>query len=670
MALLNPPPIEPYVPPIDFVPPHDNIGTHCETRLYERITNSKGEKVILRSGAARPKVTRGIQDDWSAKSALVLIKEIDRKGCLRTELEIQSPYMKAALKSCIPDYANIDIERKSVVLRDEPRCVFHFRQELMNYHHHCIQTCDRQAALHIKYLLDYMFNTLTSEVRHFTQHMDNPLLQPSLEYLNLWMAFVPGDIIYAEWKHDTTKSHDMAWSRRGQLLRFGAMSRCPCEKRMCKDYSWVVTGYKIDYDGTNFGHSRDQIKINPYQGTKALQDLEVMPLQYHPDHESIQAQLIERGKRFVRFRGRHYQQYQGVAHLYSEGVSGRIMIDYEAFSAAKPNRQPYLLKTEKSFAPDLGQHLEMSNKELMITNGFVAGYALNEKKWGWFEAHTIRDVEFDEDAFDSLILQDGMKQTLYGLVKSHKSHDLEFNDVIKGKGRGLIFLLHGEPGTGKTLTAESIADHFKIPLIRMNASRLGCSMADIEGNLTATFSLAEKWGAIALLDEADVFLEQRSRLDLERNRLVAAFLRAIEYFGGTLFLTTNRVDSFDRAFISRIHLSLHYPTLDFDSRSKIWKTFLSRPGCEFEADLLDSASLDELSRESLNGREIRNAVHMANALASGQGRPINRQHLSQALSAMTHFQTRSGGSPGGGQGEPVGIEAGRAAKRRRVSAEL
>ncbi|KAI8625310.1 P-loop containing nucleoside triphosphate hydrolase protein [Xylariaceae sp. FL1651] len=617
------PPIQPYVPPLDFLQSQqrNNIGTNCELRLYERIKNNKGEKVVLRSGSIRPGVARVIRDEWSAQSALVLIKEKDDNGCLRTELEIQSPYMKAALKSCVPAYANLDVEQRSIILHDEPKA----------------------AASHVKFLLDHMFNSLSSMIRQFTQYMENPLLQPSLDYLNLWMAFVPGDIIYFEQKRSHTKS-------RQRLLRFKEMTRCPCRSMWCQVYSWSVTGYLIDYDGTDFGHCEKIISIEPYEGVKVLRDLTVMPLRYHPDHETIRAQLIERGKKFVRMQGRHYQQYEGVAHLLSDEwlVNGRIMIDCEAFSEARSSLRP-------------------RNNELMICADAAAGYAFNEKKWGWFRVDTIQDVRFDEEAFDSLIIQDDMKEMLYSLTRAHGSERLAFDDVIKGTGKGLSILLHGEPGTGKTLTAESIADHLKMPLLRMDAASLGSSMTEIEKNLATVFELAEKWRAITLLDEADVFLEQRRPSELERNRLVAAFLRAIEYFGGVLFLTTNRVASFDRAFRSRIHLALYYPSLNAESRSKIWKTFLSRPGCEVEAELLHSNLLDLIANEDLNGREIRNTVHMANAIAVNQKRPINRQDLTQALNAMKTFEVHWEKTHTSDQGRSTECLTEPATKRRRVT---
>ena len=43
----------------------------------------------------------------------------------------------------------------------------------------------------------------------------------------------------------------------------------------------------------------------------------------------------------------------------------------------------------------------------------------------------------------------------------------------------------------------------------------------MEKNLSKWFQLAESWGAVMLLDEADVWLERRMISDLKRNTLVA-----------------------------------------------------------------------------------------------------------------------------------------------------
>lgn len=74
--------------------------------------------------------------------------------------------------------------------------------------------------------------------------------------------------------------------------------------------------------------------------------------------------------------------------------------------------------------------------------------------------------------------------------------------------------------------------------------------------------------------KADVFLEARSTHEMQRNALVAVFLKALERFHSTLFLTTNRVETFDPAFISRFSIAVKYSDLDTSARKAIWKRFL------------------------------------------------------------------------------------------------
>lgn len=110
---------------------------------------------------------------------------------------------------------------------------------------------------------------------------------------------------------------------------------------------------------------------------------------------------------------------------------------------------------------------------------------------------------------------------ILAFVKSHLSSVDDFDDVIKGKGQGFIMLLCGDPGVGKTLTAESVAEEMRQPLYAMTAGELGSSTDDVETSLQRVLNLCAKWHAVLLMDECDVFLEQRSATDLERNKLVS-----------------------------------------------------------------------------------------------------------------------------------------------------
>jgi len=211
-----------------------------------------------------------------------------------------------------------------------------------------------------------------------------------------------------------------------------------------------------------------------------------------------------------------------------------------------------------------------------------------------------------------------------------------------------------------TSGAESVADHSRKPLLRIDASMLGITAKSVETNLAAAFRLAEKWNSVVLLDEADVFLEKRTSSDLRRNSLVSGkilfdtlwhalltrtlpvFLRELEYYEGIMFLTTNRLDSFDPAFRSRIHLAIHYPKLDNKGRESIWRIFLEKISQDCLNECSSSGALRRFASVDLNGRQIKNVVKMAQAHAASDDADISSNHIHEALEVMKCFDDVTG----------------------------
>ncbi|KAL8714465.1 MAG: hypothetical protein Q9220_001798 [cf. Caloplaca sp. 1 TL-2023] len=193
-------------------------------------------------------------------------------------------------------------------------------------------------------------------------------------------------------------------------------------------------------------------------------------------------------------------------------------------------------------------------------------------------------------------------------------------DLVPGKGKGLVILLHGAPGVGKTSTAECETDYTQRPLFPITCGDICETSKEVEYNLEQNLSVAHRWGRVSLsflqLDEADVFLQARDRKNMRRNSVVSVFLRVLEFYSGILFLTTNIVGHFDEAFKSRIHVSLYYSTLDEHSTLRIWEMNLNRLGEE----IYDYARkrfwrLREKGKTTWNGRQIKNAFQTAITLA-------------------------------------------------------
>jgi len=190
------------------------------------------------------------------------------------------------------------------------------------------------------------------------------------------------------------------------------------------------------------------------------------------------------------------------------------------------------------------------------------------------------------------------------------------------------------------ILTETIAEAAHLPLYYVGAGELERNLMDTERKLQRVLDLARAWRAIVLIDEADVFLTKRNLDDVERNGLVSVFLRVLEYHEGVIFLTTNRINAFDAAFMSRIHLRIKYPALDAPTRAKIWQTALQTAAAGgADLDQLDDGACEALAEKyELNGREITNLARTAHSIARSQGRTLSLE-LVEKLYQLSMYDT-------------------------------
>lgn len=121
-----------------------------------------------------------------------------------------------------------------------------------------------------------------------------------------------------------------------------------------------------------------------------------------------------------------------------------------------------------------------------------------------------------------------------------------------------------------------------------------------------------------------------------------ALLRVLEYFEGTLFLTTNGVETIDNAFLSRVHLSLSYPQLSTAALRQLWQSWITRACPRRQPRWLTAKFLDQLSSTKVNGREIKNIVRMAHALARNGKREMRAADIMKGSNAMSAFEEAFG----------------------------
>ncbi len=199
--------------------------------------------------------------------------------------------------------------------------------------------------------------------------------------------------------------------------------------------------------------------------------------------------------------------------------------------------------------------------------------------------------------------------------------DVMAEDIIEGKSGGTTILCKGPPGLGKTLTAEVYAEVVGKPLYRVHSGQLGVTAESVEANLTRILRRAARWGAILLLDEADVYIRKRDN-DLEHNAIVAEFLRTLEYFDGLLFMTTNRMDDVDDAILSRCIAVIRYDIPPPDAARQLWHTLAA----QFGADIPEPLQEELLAHyPALSGRDIKELIKLATRYCAHKNLPLTAE---------------------------------------------
>jgi hypothetical protein len=153
-------------------------------------------------------------------------------------------------------------------------------------------------------------------------------------------------------------------------------------------------------------------------------------------------------------------------------VSGRIILDFDASQQHSPGSttSPKPTKAVLSEYPPQslpesqgeidvftsvrhGVHYEILEEHALLCPRTVRGFSLQDKIWADFRVDKIQDIKYDNSCFDKLQIDKDVKTVLQSLILQHTKSGRSFKDIIAGKGRGLAILLHGPPGSGKTLTA-------------------------------------------------------------------------------------------------------------------------------------------------------------------------------------------------------------------------
>ncbi|KAK2023511.1 ATPase [Colletotrichum zoysiae] len=664
----------------------------------------------------------GSEDESGSKTARVI----------RTYMTIHSEYLINALRAVVAYYPNVNLLADKVTVEAPYRVIVHHREALKRYRYHQpgnhSSEYARLTAEHVDVLLEFIERTVGESIRKEQDRHQRSV--PVATFDNYWMALKPGEVAYVK-KNDLWEAHvlsgvsqHVATDGRSRDLHVVSWFLEFNHNRIVRtmDQTFIRS-----WNGEQVIHSLGLIPARLFpDDPDAMMEKQVRLGKFYWE-------LLQRPT-YMEYDGLLVQSHPGVhGGPMSRGPSGymtgRVICDAEGCERlsmrAPENRHvpppprgrpmnvmpgqapppvrdhlPHFLprcgceecdaetdRTDVSPFADLdniklqGSPAPANDVFYIACTKVIPGFLLGDRRWGHLNLEHLKPVVTDREAFKYLVLDEEIKMTVKALIGKFAAAGSGkvspwANDFVRNKGEGRIFLLHGAPGVGKTCTAECVAELTNRPLISLTSGDLSVDSDSVEGNLSYFLELGRRFGALVLLDEADVYLERRRAKDIARNGLVSVFLRALEYYRGVLFLTTNRVQAFDAAFTSRIHVALHYRNLTDADRERIWANNFERLDRDSGGRARAAVAAREYAYGSRdvralrwNGREIRNALQTALALAEsdaadeagGDGRVcVADRHLRAVVKMSRGFRDYlRGGNVYDGDSEEEAGESGR-----------
>ncbi|EMT66629.1 Fidgetin-like protein 1 [Fusarium odoratissimum] len=537
---------------------------------------------------------------------------------------INSPAMQGVLSTVLAKYQDLDLELEKWTFKPPFMPLVHRWDRLLSL---CDATDKEPVPEASTQLLEFLTPILAPKVDALVKTRKTG----NVMFADLWQIFAPHEFVITKF--------------------YGVDAVCRVTKYKlvepsCSPPYWEVYLEYLDWNGNRCGYSNTMIIIPEFAAYRRVTSLPAYPLSFHNSPSKIRQQMIERGRKFETLRGYHFQACSGTKILLPPGkseerpVSGRVIVDAHAYYLTndivkpdlasligddQPKKQDEDEKSDKNKSKRRSETLEdLTDDMCLVATPWLKGFDLKTKEWAQFYVDDLTPVVWNDAAFNHLVLPGTEKQLAWEFVEN-KTLANSFDDFIQDKGRGIIILMFGPPGVGKTYTAEAVAEKARVPLYSMSAGDLGTVPKEVELALERGLTLCGLWNAMLLLDEADVFLGARTDSDLARNELVAVFLTKLEYYTGVCFLTTNRTASIDTAFQSRVDLFLPYKDLTFEARKKVWQNFINRAGGT-QVEIPDE-EMNKLAEMKLNGREIKNLIKSAHLLGLKNGGVIQVDRL-------------------------------------------
>lgn len=295
-------------------------GPKAKIRRMKKVSSAYGEETIEKDydilvGEAKPR-------SYASENVLTVFRHFDKKSAFwRRSIEILSPEFVEVLRHVADCDIDISLIDDALTLTEPLMVLFHHRNQLEKY----LQGQDEdgssvQARAHTKLILDYM----KDEYEGLNRTIDDlESAKPSglITFPEIWLLYPPGTVVYTS--ENGEYEAFVVDSVRGVGKNPRGRSRRQLHDRL------ELTCWSINYDGEIFGREWSTLIMSPFNGTKEIASLDIIPERFLTDVDHIKDSLRARGKLFWSLQGQNYREYTGEIwsqHMSEESI--RVMVDH------------------------------------------------------------------------------------------------------------------------------------------------------------------------------------------------------------------------------------------------------------------------------------------------------------------------------------------------------